>query len=95
MVGAVLEDFLKSRIQLTEFGRRGALEWLCGKRAGGSTRQQIFGQIPLAGKGCGMERSDSNHIGGIDRRAGIQEQTSHVGISGLCGDVQRGPPLLK
>ena len=42
-----------------------------------------------------MEGRDANGIGGIDRRAGIQEQASHVGISSLCGDVQRSPAFFK
>ena len=95
MIRAVVEDFLKSRIQLTEVGRRGALEWLRGKRAGGSTGKQIVGQVPLAGEGGRMERRDANRIGGIDRGPRLKEQASHVGISGLGGDVQRSPPFLK
>ena len=91
----MLEDFLESRVKIAEIGSQGALEWLCGKRAGGSTKQQIVGQILLAGEGCSMERGDANGIGGVNRRAGIQEQAGHVRISGLCGDVQGGPPFLK
>ncbi len=73
MIRAVLENFLESSIQSTEIARRGVLEWMYGKRAGGSTRQQIVSQISLAGEGGRMERRQANGIGGIDRGPRIQE----------------------